>query len=90
MAEVQTQPASVRLSGRAMDLAELVIRGLDVPTALLRLAHRQGLVALDSASGAPGRWSLVAFDPIEQFPTPGRLGAPGAEGPGAGLPPGER
>jgi len=80
MAEVQTQPASVRLSGRAMDLAELVIRGLDVPTALLRLAHRQGLVALDSASGAPGRWSLVAFDPIEQFPAPGRLGAPGPRG----------
>jgi para-aminobenzoate synthetase component I len=77
MPEVQTQPASVRLRGRVVDLADLVVRGLDVPAALLRLAHRPGLVALDSASGAPGRWSLVAFDPLEQFPAPGPGGARG-------------
>ena len=70
MAEVQTEPESVRLSGQTFDLTEHVSRGLDVPRALLCLAHRTGLVALDSASGAPGRWSLVAFDPIDTFPRP--------------------
>lgn len=79
MPEVQTEPARVRLSGRALDLTEQVGQGLDVPRALLLLGQRPGLVALDSASGAPGRWSLVAFDPIETFSH--------AAAPGGGTPP---
>lgn len=69
MAEVQSQPESVRLSGRTIDLADRVSRGLDVPGALLRLAARRGLVALESAR-PPGRWSLVAFDPLERLDGP--------------------
>jgi para-aminobenzoate synthetase component 1 len=83
MAEVQTQPASVRLHGRTVGLAGRVEAGLDVPAALTRLAHRPGLVALESASGVPGRWSLVAFDPVRRFAAPGatpeeRRGDPGS------------
>jgi para-aminobenzoate synthetase component 1 len=33
-------------------------------TVLARLASRRGLVSLDSAAGAPRRFSLVAFDPV--------------------------
>lgn len=32
--------------------------------------HRPGLAALDSAGGAPARWSLVAFDPDRRAPAP--------------------
>ena len=40
---------------------------LDVETALLALEDRRGLVCLDSAGGAPARWSLIAFDPLVSF-----------------------
>lgn len=39
----------------------------DVPQALLALRARPGLVALDSAGGEPARWSLLAFDPFDDF-----------------------
>lgn len=38
--------------------------GLDTGVVLARLASRRGLVALDSAGGAPRRFSVVAFDPV--------------------------
>lgn len=41
--------------------------GLDVPRALVALRARPGLVALDSAGGEPARWSLLAFDPFDDF-----------------------
>ena len=53
----------VRLAPRAFDLG----RGgdaPDVPRLLRALAGRRGLVALDSAAGAPARTSVVAFDPL--------------------------
>jgi para-aminobenzoate synthetase component 1 len=37
---------------------------------LSRLRARRGLVALDSAAGSPRDWSLVAFDPLVEVPTP--------------------
>ncbi len=40
---------------------------LDVETALAALESRGGLVCLDSAGGAPTRWSLIAFDPLVSF-----------------------
>ena len=40
---------------------------LDLPRALLALRDRPGLVAMDSAGGKPARWSLVAFDPFDDF-----------------------
>lgn len=46
----------------ALEASELSPR-LDVPTVLGALRSRDGLVALDSAGGAPRRWSLVAFEP---------------------------
>ena len=39
---------------------------LDVETALAAL-RAGGLVCLDSAGGAPARWSLIAFDPLVSF-----------------------
>ena len=36
----------------------------DAGALLARLRARRGLVALDSAAGAPRDWSIVAFDPL--------------------------
>ncbi len=41
-----------------------------MPRALLALDARPGLVALDSAGGEPARWSIVAFDPFDDFAHP--------------------
>ena len=41
--------------------------------ALQALRHRRGVVALDSAGGAPAQLSLVAFDPLRLGPPPARL-----------------
>ncbi|MGK0482174.1 MAG: para-aminobenzoate synthetase component 1 [Planctomycetota bacterium] len=38
-----------------------------LPGLLRRLGDRPGLVALDSAGGAPRDWSIVAFDPFLDF-----------------------
>ncbi|MEM9801995.1 MAG: anthranilate synthase component I family protein [Planctomycetota bacterium] len=46
---------------------EVVSSGLDVPGVLARLRGRPGLAALESAGGSPRRWSIVAFDPVEDF-----------------------
>ncbi len=40
---------------------------------LSRLRSRRGLVALDSASGSPREWSLVAFDPLANVTTPSSI-----------------
>ncbi len=49
--------------------------GHDLARILPRLAARRGLVALDSAGGAPRHWSLVAFDPLVGVEIPGELAA---------------
>ncbi len=45
---------------------------VDVPRALVALSSRRGLVALDSVGGRPHRWSIVGFDPFDDFSEPGR------------------
>lgn len=53
---------------RAHSLGALPWAGrLDVAAALRALGDRSGLVCLDSAGGAPVRWSLIAFDPLVSF-----------------------
>ena len=64
MPDSATKRACHVLTCRVTSLAEQVASGLDVPCALRALRTRPGLVALDSAGGAPRRWSIVAFDPF--------------------------
>jgi para-aminobenzoate synthetase component 1 len=45
----------------------------DAGELVARLAGHAGRVALDSAGGAPRRWSLVAFDPLDAGPPPAEL-----------------
>lgn len=45
----------------------------DTGELLARLASHAGLVALDSAGGAPRDWSLVAFDPLPLSTLPAQL-----------------
>jgi len=47
----------------------------DAGELVARLAAHGGLIALDSAGGAPRRWSLVAFDPLKTDGVPAQLGA---------------
>jgi len=54
--EVTLRPRAFELGGGA--------DAPDVPRLLRALADRRGLVALDSAAGAPARTSVVAFDPL--------------------------
>lgn len=46
----------------------------DVGALLARLRAHRGLVALDSAAGAPRNWSLVAFDPLRAVRLPDTAG----------------
>ena len=67
MPDVDSERGRTVLTRHVVPLSGLVARGLDVPTALLALRDTRGLAALDSAGGAPRRWSIVAFDPLEDL-----------------------
>jgi para-aminobenzoate synthetase component 1 len=59
----------VRFRPRVVELPA----GGDVPGRLSRLRSRAGLVALDSAAGAPRRFGLVAFDPLAGAEPPAEI-----------------
>jgi para-aminobenzoate synthetase component 1 len=48
-------------------------RALTTDELLSRLRAKPGLVALDSATRAPGSWSIVAFDPLAEQPVPASI-----------------
>lgn len=62
MGTARHEPPLHVLVPRAYDLGEIGVDRL-----LVALAGRPGLVALDSAGGAPRRHSIVGFDPLESF-----------------------
>lgn len=57
---------SVQLNPHAFPLPAS-LGEVTVPHAVRALAQRPGLIVLDSAGGAPRRWSLIGFDPLVDF-----------------------